>query len=962
MNFQNLENETKKYSEFFRGSQSTISKLSTYYKEVGKIGGKFAERMKKLIDEFYIEIMKEDRSTSFNKLLTSFYNEKTRFINRMKSYFLLLEKNYGERLVDFERDHRNKNKDITSKLNKMNSNLTEIKNQEDKWKNQYFESCKAIVETEKKIKNCEENEKSGGGDKSKTETADYLNKLKTTLTKHKELKELRKKNYKEEQTKLNKLLEANESNYINIINSIEKEYGNKMNFINNILKEINQTHSSFLNEFSESIKKLEALHIDLNIKRDIRYFKQDYDFFIRSDNSKINKRFMLEEFLDYDYILTKSDITDTNSLNIFNKNKDNDDNEFNRAKTILDLGHSYFIDFSELSKKGKEINDIIINILNKESKIENIDFLLIINYIENNRENSNNFMELLVTHFCKNEFVVIKNEDNFQNLLKILVIILNFAFDKKDIFDICFLIIFVAEKGICFPKDNQKMSMSIAENISKQSIFNSINFWRDLINARIGLVAKVGIRKEFEKRRKNISSSNNGFFGKLFKGGKKEENENIENEILQNQILNENSFNYFTTVFEHFLKLFSKFNFTKGESLLDSFTSEKYNLDPKTIDLFKKIIESNKFYKSEKEKKNKQKNNDEEQLLFHFKSNKQFKSITDKSLKSILFSLKYLDKSDYTSILLLNKTMSKKMLKLIYKNLFLNKEQNKKIDIKKHLEIWKIILNYESVKKEYDYEKIKESNKDPNKKIICSDIIDLDIQRTFFSNNKEENKEKLKNVLKAIASELPKLNYYQGMNQIAAFLLNICDDNEEEVFYLFMSFLKNSNYCSLYVNDLEKMNCLFYQFERLLNLYLPQLYLLFKVSSINAGFFISPWFITLFTSSFNDKENSNNAKSIMLIWDLFILDGWKEIMKIGLILLKKKERYLIEKNSEILLQFLTGDILKSEILDNEHFDELMDICNSIEFKLSNKLLKDFENEYQIKKTIEYFKDNNINTY
>jgi hypothetical protein len=298
----------------------------------------------------------------------------------------------------------------------MNSNLTEIKNQEDKWKNQYFESCKAIVETEKKIKNCEENEKSGGGGGSKTETAEYLNKLKTTLTKHKELKELRKKNYKEEQTKLNKLLEASESNYINIINSIEKEYGNKMNFIHNILKEINQTNSNFINEFTESIKKLESLHIDLNIKRDIRYFKQDYDFFIRSDNSKINKRFMLEEFLDYDYILTKSDIIDTNSLNIFNKNKDNDDNELNRAKTILDLGHSYFIDFSELSKKGKEINDIIINILNKESSIENIDFLLIINYIENNRENSNNFMELLVTHFCKNEFVVIKNEDNFQNL------------------------------------------------------------------------------------------------------------------------------------------------------------------------------------------------------------------------------------------------------------------------------------------------------------------------------------------------------------------------------------------------------------------------------------------------------------------------------------------------------------------------------------------------------------------
>ena len=959
MNFQNLEKEIKKYSDFFKGSQSTILKLATFYKEIGKIGGKFADRMKKLLDEFYIDLIKEDRSTTFNKLLTNFYNEKTHFINKIKSYFLLLEKNYGERLSDFGKDHTNKNKDIISKLSKMNSSLTECKSQEDKWKNQYFDMCKYIVDTSKKIKNLEENENSEQG--GKPETVETLNKLKIQLTKYKDLKELKKKNYKEEQIKLNKLLEANENNYTNILNLIEKEYCNKMSFVQKVLKEINQTHSNFVNEFNETIKKVDSFQDNLNIKRDARSFKLDYDFYVKKDNAKTEKRFVLEEFLDYDYVITNSENSNNKlSSNIIN-NKDNDDYEYYRAKSILQLGESKLVDFYYLNDKGKAINQIIINLLNEENNIENVDFLEIINYIENNEENCKNFMDLLVTHFCQNEFIIIKNKDNFQNIIKILVIILNNSFDKKDIFDICFLIMFVAEKGIYFSKDDTQISSSIFKNLSKQSIFNSINFWKDLINARIDMVAKIDIRKEFEKRRKNINSNTNGFFGKLFKGGKKEENENIENEILQSQILKENRNKYFTIVFYDFIKHFSNFNFLRADELLDSFLDD-YNLDQQTINFFKKIIKSDKLCKKEKETNINQKNKDDN-IIFNFKSNKQFRTITDKSLKSIMFSLKYLDKSEYTSILCLNKNFNKKMLKTIYKNLLLNKEQNKKLDIKKHLEIWKIILKYKEIKKEYDYAKIKESNKDPNKKIISSDIIDLDILRTFFTTNKEEKKEKLCNILKAIASELPELNYYQGMNQIAAFLLYICDDNEEEAFYIFMSFLKNSKYSTLFENDLAKMNCLFYQFERLLSLYLPEIHLFFKVSSINSGYFISPWFITLFTNTFIDDENKNNAKSIMLIWDLFIFGGWKAIMKIGLILLKKKERYIMEKFSECLLPFLTGEILKSEILDSEHFNELMDVCNNSEFKISNILLKDLENEYDIKKSIEYFtNETHVNTY
>ena len=960
MNFQNLETEIKKYSDYFKYSQSTILKLSIFYKEIGKIGSKFADRMKRLLDEFFVELIREDRSTTYNKLLTNFYNEKNRFINKIKSYFSLLEKNYGERLSDFEKDYQKKNKEIITKLSKMKETLSDCKGNVDKWKNQYFDMCKSIVETSKKIKNLEEGGVQKNPGKPDNVNAETLNKLNILLTKNKDLKELKKKNYKEEQIKLNKLLEVNETAYVTIVDSINKESCNKMNFVHKILNEINNSSTNFINEFNESIKKVETFRQDLNVKRDERSFKIDYNFYINKDNTMVHKRFALEEFLDYDYVISDSENPPKNkdsskNLNIGLNNNDSSDFEYYRAKSILTIGEKLFVDLNNLDEKEKEINTIISNLLNCENKIEDTEFLKIINYIENNPENSNTFMELLVTHFCQNEFVIIKSIDNFHNLINVLIIILNYSFDKKDIFDLCFLIMFIAEKGIYFSKDDKHITQPIFKIISRQSIFDSVNFWKDLIKARIEMVAKIDIRKEFEKRRKNLNNNSNTFLGKLF-GGKKGENENIENEILKSQIYKEKSTEYFTTVFYYYIKHFLNFNLSKAEELLDCF-KEKYNLDEKIYDYFKKVISSDNFFRKESEKLRSQKKG-----FFDYKPNKQFKTIDNTPIKCILFSLKYIDKEQYSSILCLNKKYHKQILKVIYKNILLYKKNNN-ISIKKHLDIWKILLDYKNIKKDYNYQKIKESNKNPDKNIPYSDIIDLDIMRTFFSKNKEEKMEKIKHILKAIASELPSLNYYQGMNQIAAFLLNICEDNEEEAFYIYMSFLKNSEYSNLYKNDLEKLNVLFYQFDRFINLFLPELYIYFKVSSVNSGYFISPWFITLFTNAFVDIDEKNNAKTIMMIWDLFIFSGWKALMKIGIILLKIKEGFIIGKLSDCLLPFLTGEILKIEIMDGEHCEQLRELCISQEFRISNKLFEDIQKEFEVKKNCPYFaKDTHVNTY
>ena len=171
--------------------------------------------------------------------------------------------------------------------------------------------------------------------------------------------------------------------------------------------------------------------------------------------------------------------------------------------------------------------------------------MVVINYIENNGKHSDIFMELLATHFSKKEFVILKNIDNYHILINILGIILNYCFDKREVFDVCFLVIFVAEKCIIFTgKDDNKIKLSMFKSISKQSVFSSVNFWRDLIIKRIEMVSLVDLKKEISKRRNSINDKSKKMYEKLF--GKISDNKIIEKKIMQRDIIKEKSTYYFT--------------------------------------------------------------------------------------------------------------------------------------------------------------------------------------------------------------------------------------------------------------------------------------------------------------------------------------------------------------------------------------------------------------------------------
>jgi hypothetical protein len=126
------------------------------------------------------------------------------------------------------------------------------------------------------------------------------------------------------------------------------------------------------------------------------------------------------------------------------------------------------------------------------------------------------------------------------------------------------------------------------------------------------------------------------------------------------------------------------------------------------------------------------------------------------------------------------------------------------------------------------------------------------------------------------------------MNYIAEFLY-LYIKNEEEAFNIFNSILQSTDYADLFSNELKRLNKYFYVFDRIINIYLPEVYLHLKIKQVSVTFYITPWFITLFMSAFHHIKDQNNPKIFILIFDLFILYGWKSMIKIGLCLMKHFE-------------------------------------------------------------------------
>jgi hypothetical protein len=312
--------------------------------------------------------------------------------------------------------------------------------------------------------------------------------------------------------------------------------------------------------------------------------------------------------------------------------------------------------------------------------------------------------------------------------------------------------------------------------------------------------------------------------------------------------------------------------------------------------------------------------------------------------------MKYLPFEDYINILKVNKATYELISRILYKNVLINIDEYvpEKIKVPKvwknpklRLKIWKLLLHFKKV----NYEELVK-NIDKNR-IQCINIIDLDTKRMSYSSNKDSKKIKqvLDNILICLSGCHPQINYSQGMNYIAYLLYEICE-SEEEAFQIFNSLLTSTPYGDLFLNELLVLNKYFYVFDRLVFIYLPEIYEHLKNNDISAKLFVTPWFITLFCNSYKNNKDMRNPKVLIWILDLFIINGWKSIIKIGICLMKHFETKILSYDSEELLHFLISDVLKDDFFQNENYDKLRNIYD--ELKIGKSLIQNIEKEYELK--------------
>ena len=958
----NLDKEIKEYSDFNKQIIVTISKFSQFFKNFGQQGKKFIKSASKSLDEFNDELKKENHSSTIFTTYNYFVLNIKDFLKAMEDSFDNIDKKLGESIDQYETQFKNMYGEAINEFNDLYNVISEKKEKIEKIKYTYFESCKSSLDYENKMKQTLEEQE--------------INKLKDQYTKSLKNVDYNEDLYNSEIRKMNKLYEDNEETYTKVIKKFRDLNINKIHFFSKILKDIFEEISQFTLKQKDPISNLDKTNEAVKVNRDIILYDEKFNYY--NDN---RKRFLLEQFLDFKKFIKTLSIETPNVNNPENntstignwfgflgkttviEQNNNNNNKESKAKNPDELLKRDIIDkvlklgkndskFIEKDDEAKANYLFLKALLFQKEKLNDVNTKAIISKIETKEQNLIRFMSVLITFYKSNKILKIENYDNLNDLTNILNYILDTCKNNPKLFEICLMVIYVAEKTIYFTEDNIYIKHYLCKELSKNPSFQDIEFWKKLIDKKIEIVTEKNVKQATEKieqekepdKPKNFMSG----FKNMFNSNKFIEYQKLEIEILAKQLYEEKLPIYAVEILQEYIHHFSSFNLEhrkSSEIIVDS--SSKYKFDNLYVTYFLAELNSNIYsIKNQDSSIGRSVQELDCNKLFFNTDKRKFKKILDNKIRCLIYSLKFIDIKELPNLLCLNKTYNQALLKIIYKNILIKYSD---MDIKTHLNIWKIILGYSKVKKEYNYKNIVEEIKQNHDKIPASEIIRLDVNRTNFEKDKDINREKIKNILNSLSKCCPDFNYSQGMNFIAAFLLNITGD-EEEAFYLFLSLLLTSDYGSLFTKELSNLRKYFYVFERILDILLPELYNYLKVNNIKTSFFISPWFITLFTDTYLNIEHRENPKILMRIWDLFLFSGCKSILKVGISILKSFETKIMSLTYEELLTFLISEIPKSEFFQNSSYENLMKTY--INFKIESSLISNIESEYQIKRQIE----------
>ena len=259
----------------------------------------------------------------------------------------------------------------------------------------------------------------------------------------------------------------------------------------------------------------------------------------------------------------------------------------------------------------------------------------------------------------------------------------------------------------------------------------------------------------------------------------------------------------------------------------------------------------------------------------------------------------------------------------------LKKRCRKGIPTKMRSVVWQLLLGSRgemvSPSNKGVYEALKRKRMDPE----IAGIIERDLGRTFpnhvlFRDQDGIGQTKLRNILHAYACIDPEVGYVQGMGFLVGTLLTQME--EEESFWAFHAMMNGERYRlrDMYRPGFPMLQMFFFQLKKLLADQLPKVFQHFEVLGVDPSFFASQWFLTLFVYHFQ-------FRALLRIWDIFLCEGWKEIFRVAICLMRWEEKELLSLPFDKILPAL------KVLHEDKNPDEIVERALKVKFKTEQLL-------------------------
>ena len=246
------------------------------------------------------------------------------------------------------------------------------------------------------------------------------------------------------------------------------------------------------------------------------------------------------------------------------------------------------------------------------------------------------------------------------------------------------------------------------------------------------------------------------------------------------------------------------------------------------------------------------------------------------------------------------------------------------------------IKDNEQLKNFINEEKIKSIQK-------SIEFIRRDVDRTYYIDYfiKGNGRTELKRVLESICTVKGSIGYCQGMNFIVGALIYLLK-NEVDAFYMFNCMLTSYELNSMFEYNTPDYNTRVFQLNYYVKKYIPQVFHHFKKNNLSFDLVYSGWLLTLFS-------NYYDIEKLDFPWTCFIIDKWKGIIKVCLIIIYELKNEFIKCDIEGLTS-----LLKENNKKNTNFNKYIDLYKN-KFKVTNKQLRQLKTEYYadlVKKKLE----------